>query len=182
MPVWRFGLVSWVNRKVVDPLIQIIKRGAEAKQLAFSTGLGITLGMFPIFGAPVVLSGVAIALLRSRCHAPSIMLANFIATPLQISLVIPYLRFGEIICGGPRFPLTPDALKKVLTGQASREVLLAVSHAVIGWVVAAPFILGVLYIVLVPCFKYLVKKLRPSSSPETELDSHDEFMIKVRDA
>ena len=44
--------------------------------------------------------------------------------------MIPFLRLGEAICGGPHFPLTPDALKKVVTGQASREVLLAVSHAV----------------------------------------------------
>lgn len=45
-------------------------------------------------------------------------------------MVIPFLRLGEAICGGPHFPLTPNALKKVVTGQASREVLLAVAHAV----------------------------------------------------
>lgn len=46
------------------------------------------------------------------------------------SLVVPFLRFGEAITGGPRFPFTSDALKKVLTGQASREVLLSILHAV----------------------------------------------------
>lgn len=181
MTSWRLGLISWLNRVVVDPILQIIKRGAEPKELAFSTALGTTLGLFPICGIPVFLCGVAITILRDRCHAPSIMLANIIATPLELSLVIPFLRLGEIICGGPRFPLTPNALKKVVTGQASLEVLLAVAHAVIGWIVAAPFVLGVLYIALVPTFKYLVQKFKPaSSSPVKQINSHDDFKIKVR--
>jgi len=46
------------------------------------------------------------------------------------SLVVPFVRFGEVMSGGPHFPLTSDALKKVFTGQASREVILSVAHAV----------------------------------------------------
>ena len=44
--------------------------------------------------------------------------------------MVPFLRFGEAISGGPRFPFTPDALKKVFTGQASHEVLLSIAHVV----------------------------------------------------
>ncbi|KAL6315250.1 hypothetical protein AAG906_000329 [Vitis piasezkii] len=33
--------------------------------------------------------------------------------------------------GGPHFPLTSDAMKKVLTGHASREVLLSIVHVVV---------------------------------------------------
>lgn len=46
------------------------------------------------------------------------------------SLVIPFLRLGEFISGGDQFPLTSDALKKVLTGEASKEVLLSIFNAV----------------------------------------------------
>lgn len=127
-------------------------------------------------GVTIFLCGMAIALLGSLCHAPSVMLANFIATPIELrycpiplkfsqsyflfvlqsyifmayvklyfffitlivssfallSLVVPFLRFGESISGGLHFPLTSDALKKVLTGQASHEVLLSIAHAVSG--------------------------------------------------
>jgi hypothetical protein len=48
----------------------------------------------------------------------------------NFSLIVPFLRFGEFMSGGPHFPLTSDALKKVLTGQASHEVILSVVHAV----------------------------------------------------
>ncbi|XVE70303.1 hypothetical protein DITRI_Ditri10aG0061500 [Diplodiscus trichospermus] len=124
------AVTVWLNKKIVDPLLQILRRGAEPKQLAFSAALGFTLGVFPICGVTVLLCGMAIALLGSLSHSPTIMLANFIATPIELSLVVPFLRFGEALSGGPHFPLTSDALKKVLTGQASHQVLLSIAHAV----------------------------------------------------
>ncbi|KAF7123632.1 hypothetical protein RHSIM_Rhsim12G0001800 [Rhododendron simsii] len=248
----------WFHRKIVDPLHQILRRGAEPKQLSFSAALGISLGVFPICGVTVFLCAMAIAVLGSRCHAPTVMLANFIATPIELSLVVPFLRLGEVISGGPHFPLTSDALKKVLTGQASREILYSILNAMpncreaiswrdwvlvcsrnhgklqlwtvklssallgypslfdedyfptlekrllpvlLGWLVAAPFILGVLHLLLLPCCKILVRKFStaPSSpkkplsaqivrklssapsSPNKALSSHTEVRLKVRD-
>ncbi|CAL9085881.1 unnamed protein product [Musa textilis] len=182
MPLWRCGLIPWMNRKVVDPFLQIIRKGAEPKQLAFSTALGMSLGLFPICGVTVFLCGMAIAILRHHCHAPSVMLANFVATPIELSLVIPFLRLGELITGGPHFPLTSDALSKVVSGQASQGVLIAILHALLGWIVAVPFILGTLYMILVPCFKFLVKKFNSHpSSPMKLVHPHTEIKIKVRD-
>lgn len=57
---------------------------------------------------------------------------DFCQYVLRWSLVVPFLRFGEVITGGAHFPLTSDALKKVLTGKASHEVLLSIAHAVGG--------------------------------------------------
>ncbi|XP_027348459.1 uncharacterized protein LOC113860029 [Abrus precatorius] len=156
------GITNWFQEKVTDPLLSVVRRGADPKQLAFSAALGITFGVFPICGVTVLLCGMAIALLGSLCHAPTVMLGNFIATPIELSLVVPFLRLGEAIFGGSHFPLTSDALKKVLTGQASREVILSVVHALIGWLVASPFILGVLYVMLLPCFKILIRKFSSS--------------------
>ncbi|KAL6498382.1 hypothetical protein OROHE_026650 [Orobanche hederae] len=190
----RFGLAfaSWLHKKVVDPLLQILRRGTEPRQLAFSASLGITLGLFPICGVTVFLCGIAIAVLGSLSHAPTVMLANFVATPIELSLMIPFLRFGELITGGPHFPLSSDALKKVFTGQASKEVLQSILHALLGWVVAAPFILGSLYLLSLPCFKILVRKFSPVpaspkkptgsiSSPRKAPNSPSEVRLKVRD-
>jgi len=129
MGVTKNRLASWFNRKIGKPLYLIVSRGTEPKQLAFSAALGFTLGIFPICGVTALLCGIAIALLGSACHAPTVLLANFIATPVELSLVIPFLRFGETLTGGSHFQLTSDALKKVFMGQASREVLLSIAHA-----------------------------------------------------
>ncbi|XP_074280174.1 uncharacterized protein LOC141605352 isoform X1 [Silene latifolia] len=164
MPLKTLGFGSWLHTKVVDPLLQIIRRGAEPKQLAFSSALGFTLGVFPICGVTVFLCGLAITILGSHCHAPTVLLTNFVATPVELSLIVPFLRLGETISGGSHFALTSDALKKVLTGEASTEVLLSIFHALLGWLIATPFIMAVLYILLLPCFKVLVRKFKSSSS------------------
>ncbi|EPS73525.1 hypothetical protein M569_01233, partial [Genlisea aurea] len=149
-------LASWFRKRIIDPLVQILRRGTEPKKLAFSASVGFTLGLFPICGVTVFLCGIAIAILGSYCHAPTVMLANFIATPVELSLVVPFLRLGERMAGGPHFPLTSDALKMVVRGEASREVLYSIVHAVLGWTVGAPIVFGAMYVVFVPCFKRLV--------------------------
>ncbi|KAJ0960809.1 hypothetical protein J5N97_001310 [Dioscorea zingiberensis] len=187
MAIWMSGLASWFNKKLIDPLLQIVKRGAEPKQIAFSTAWSVPNLWYEDCNhidlwVTVFLCGAAIALLGNRCHAPSVMLANFVATPIELSLMIPFLRLGEIISGGPHFPLTTDALKKVFTGQASRDVLLSIVHALLGWFVAAPFILGALYIAFLPCFKYLVHKFGSlPPSPKKPVYPQAEIKLKVRD-
>lgn len=175
------AISSWLHKKVVDPFVKILRRGAEPKQLAFSTALGISLGVFPIVGVTVFLCGVAIAVLGSSVNAPTVMLANFVATPLELSLMVVFLRFGEFVTGGDHFPLTSDALKKVLTGEASMEIFRSILHALLGWLVLAPLILGALYIILLPGFVILVHKFSSVSSPKLATPSGTELRLKVRD-
>ncbi|KAG8487237.1 hypothetical protein CXB51_020575 [Gossypium anomalum] len=160
---------GWLNEKIVDPMIQILRKGAQPKQLAFSAALGLTIGVFPICGVTVVMCGMAIAVLGSLAHSPTVMLANFIATPIELSLMVPFLRFGELLTGGEPFELTSDALNKVLTGQASTELLFSIARALLGWLVAAPIVLGTLYFIFLPMFKFLVPKF--GGAPEKK--EHD---------
>lgn len=133
-------------------------------------------------GTTVILCGIAAALLGSNIHTPTLMLANFVAMPIELSLVVPFLRLGEVITGGDHFALTSDALRMVITGQASRDVLLSVSHVMLGWLVAAPFILVVLYFVFIPCFKFLVHKFSSQPpSPKKTHHPHPEPKPKIRD-
>uniref|UniRef100_A0A453A3I2 DUF2062 domain-containing protein n=1 Tax=Aegilops tauschii subsp. strangulata TaxID=200361 RepID=A0A453A3I2_AEGTS len=163
-------VLAWLNARVVDPLLQVIQRGAEPKQLAFSAALGVTIGVFPICGTTVIIGGLAVAMLGARCNAVTVMVLNLAATPLELSLIIPFLRLGEVVTGGEHFPLTSDAFKMVLTGHASKDVLLSIFHAILGWMVAAPFVMAGLYTLSVPCFKYLVGRFGViPSSPRTPM-------------
>ncbi|KAK9075535.1 hypothetical protein SSX86_003859 [Deinandra increscens subsp. villosa] len=177
------GIGSWLNKKVVDPFVEILSRGAEPKQLAFSAALGITLGLFPIVGVPFFFCVLAIAMLGTSINAPTVMLANFVITPIELSLIIVFLRFGEFLTGGAHFPLTSDALKMVLTGKASMEIFLSIVHALLGWLVMAPFILGLVYIILVPCFTILVRKFGStvSSPKKDDATSYVQLTLKERD-
>ncbi|XP_039014629.1 uncharacterized protein LOC120144682 [Hibiscus syriacus] len=148
----------WLNQKIVDPMVQILKKGAEPKQLAFSVALGFTLGGVRWY------CGIAIAVLGSLANAPAIVLANFLATPMEVSLMVSFLRFGGALTGGEAFELTSDALNKVIIGQASTELLFSIARALLGWFVAAPIILVTLYLIFLPIFKFLVPKF--STSPQ----------------
>eukprot|EP00252_Welwitschia_mirabilis_P015867 TRINITY_DN35254_c0_g1_i1.p1 TRINITY_DN35254_c0_g1~~TRINITY_DN35254_c0_g1_i1.p1 ORF type:complete len:179 (-),score=21.91 TRINITY_DN35254_c0_g1_i1:253-789(-) len=171
---------GWFRRKVVDPLLVVVKRGAEPKQLALSAALGLTFGVFPICGVTVLLCGIAASFFGTAINTPTLMLANFVATPIELSLVLPFLRLGEFISGGDHFPLSTDALKKVITGHASHEVFLGIIHAIYGWLVASPFLLFTLYILFIPCFNFLVQKFKvPPSTPKA---SHLELKMKARNA
>lgn len=45
----------------------------------------LTLGsLSSLLGVTVFLCGIAIAVLGPLCHAPTVMLANFIATPIEL--------------------------------------------------------------------------------------------------
>lgn len=118
------------------------QKGCRTKELALSsTNCGTT----------VILCGIAADLLGSNIHTPTLMLANFVAIPIELSLVVPFLRLGEVITGGDHFSLTSDAL-------------------MLGSLVAALFILVVLYFVFIPCFKFLVLKF--SSHPPSPKNTH----------
>ncbi|KVH98228.1 hypothetical protein Ccrd_023518 [Cynara cardunculus var. scolymus] len=131
-------------------------------------------------GVTVFLCGLAIAALGHFVNAPTVMLANFIATPIELSLMVVFLRFGEFLTGGPHFPLTSNALKKVMRGEASMEIVRSILHALLGWLVLAPIILGTLYIILLPCFVILVHKFSNVSSPKASASS-TELRLRVRD-
>ncbi|CAF2056544.1 hypothetical protein HID58_070303 [Brassica napus] len=181
MAISKVRLKAWFDKKITEPLVQILRRGAEPKQLSFSAALGVTIGVFPICGVTVLLCGVAIALLGSLCHAPTVMLFNFIATPIELSLMVPFLRLGEKLTGGPHFPLTSDALKKVFTGQASREVFLSIGNALLGWLIATPFVIVGLYILFLPCFKILVRNFSSvSRTAKSPTSMHSDFKSKER--
>eukprot|EP01018_Ginkgo_biloba_P013158 Gb_16978 [translate_table: standard] len=146
----------WVRTKIVDPLLVIIRRGLGPKQLSISAAMGITLGVFPVCGMAVLLCTIAATLLRSNCHLPTLMLANLVSTPLQIGLIVPFLRLGEWASGGQHFSFTPNALWMAINGQASHAIIYGLVHALMGWAIMAPLLLGGFYVIFLPLFWWLI--------------------------
>jgi hypothetical protein len=159
---------NWVVRRfrsdVRDPLLAVLQRGAEPKTLAMSGALGITLGIFPIVGVTAFMCACAIAILGPRCNAPTMMIANLMVTPVELSLVVPFLRLGEKVVGGKHLLLSKDAFWRVLTFQASWDVVQGIFHAFVGWAIAAPFIVACLYALLLPLMTISVRKYGESGA------------------
>nr|PNR41021.1 hypothetical protein PHYPA_018424 [Physcomitrium patens] len=78
------------------------------------------------------------------------MLANVLAIPLQMSLIVPFLRVGGSVLGASLFALTKDTLWQALTGKSSGELVFAIGHAILGWLMSSPFLFMMLYALLLP--------------------------------
>jgi uncharacterized protein (DUF2062 family) len=129
----------------------LLRQGTTPEKLALSLALGITIGLVPVLGvSTAVCALVALAL---RLNMPAIQLVNYLLAPLQLLLVIPFLRLGEWLAQAPRFPITIDSGLTLLSQGVMQAVTVlssAILHATLGWLVLAPFAAFALYVTLRP--------------------------------
>lgn len=172
-------IVQWSRQKLVHPFVVILRRGLEPKLLALSAAMGLTLGVFPICGVPLLFCALAALVLRSNCHLPTLMLANFLASFFELGLVVPYMRVGESVTGGERFYLSSIGLWQALRGHESRVLFFGMLHAIIGWLVLAPITMAVLFVSFLPVFKYMTAKLQISKFPLHDSDGDHQADAKT---
>src|SRR5215510_2180462 len=97
-------MASFLRRRLVDPILELLRQGVTPEKIALSFALGLGIGIFPVLGVSTVLCTViAIAL---RLNLPAIHLANYAASPLQLLLIIPFVRMGEHVVNDPPQPLS----------------------------------------------------------------------------
>ncbi len=74
-------------------LMQALRQGIAPRQLAVTCALGIVIGIFPVLGTTTLLCFAAALMLR--LNIPIIQLVNYLMAPLQIILMIPFIKAGE---------------------------------------------------------------------------------------
>lgn len=82
--------------KSLDALKRLVavwlRQGVSPQRLALTLALGFAIGCIPILGVTTVLCvGVALAL---RLNFPVIQAANWSVMPLQVILIVPFVRLG----------------------------------------------------------------------------------------
>ncbi len=81
-----------------------LRQGISPRRLALTLALGFAVGCIPVVGIPTVLcAGLALAL---RLNLPAIQAANYVAMPLQLALIVPFVRLGRWLVpshSGPAF-------------------------------------------------------------------------------
>jgi hypothetical protein len=97
-----------MRRRLANPLLLLLKQGLTPRSLALSVALGATLGLFPLLGTTMALCGLAG--LALRLSHPALQLANYAVFPLQLSLVVAFVRLGERLMGAAPLPLSGERL------------------------------------------------------------------------
>lgn len=145
------------QRTLVVPMTNFLKQGISPRKLALTIALGIVLGIFPVFGFTTILC--TIAAVAFRVNMPAIQLVNYFVSPLQVLLIIPHIRAGEILFGEPPIPL--DVVQMMAMIQT--DVVGAVNvlwwtlfHAVVAWTLIGFPLVVLLYFILIPILDRLV--------------------------
>lgn len=83
---------SWMtNRK--EQVVEWLSLGISPRRLALTLALGFAIGCLPFVGITTALCAlVAVAL---RLNLPAIQAANYLAMPLQLFLIVPFVRLGR---------------------------------------------------------------------------------------
>ena len=77
-----------------------LRQGISPRRLALTLALGFAIGCLPVVGIPTALC--AVLALTLGLNQPAIQAANYAAMPLQILLIVPFLRLGRwLLSAGP---------------------------------------------------------------------------------
>ncbi len=70
-----------------------LRQGISPRRLALTLTLGFVIGCLPLVGLPTALC--ALVALTFRLNQPAIQVANYVAMPFQVALIIPFVRLGS---------------------------------------------------------------------------------------
>ena len=141
-----------------NKLIAFLKMGITPERLALCIGLGIAIGLVPALGTTTLLCALAAFLFR--LNLPAIQLVNYFVYPLQLALLIPFIRAGEWLFGVEPLNLSLELIQRMMKANLWETVIglwSATMRAVIVWLSIAPVVVALVYLVMTP----ILKKLKP---------------------
>jgi uncharacterized protein (DUF2062 family) len=78
---------------------QWLLQGVSPERLALTLALGCAIGCLPVVGVPTLLcAALALAL---KLNLPAIQAANYAVMPLQLVLIVPFVRLGGWLIASP---------------------------------------------------------------------------------
>lgn len=150
---------GWVRRKFVFPLFRAIKRGISIERLSISLALGITLGLIPLYGLTTLLvAGIAVSL---RLNHVAMQIAHYIVHPLQLVLLIPFLKLGTVLIKSSDINFTVQQyihlFKTDFWGALSQLWLVNLSAIGIWLIISIPLSISLYYSLIYLIRKHFIK-------------------------
>lgn len=113
-----------------------LRQGISPRRLALTLALGFALGCIPVIGVTTVLCAVLAIVLR--LNLPAIQVANYAAMPLQLALIVPFVRLGGwLVSSAPARLVTPRALLHLSTLSLAARLSGLAGEALLAWLLVA---------------------------------------------
>lgn len=129
---------NWFKRKLIVPLLDLLKQGISPSKLSLALTLGFLLAVFPVFGSHTLLCFLIIWLFR--LNPAAVFLINNLSYPLIFVTYLPFIRMGEWIFNAPTLPFSiPQILEMIKDSPWNAIMFLwdATMQAIIAWGVVA---------------------------------------------
>ncbi len=129
-----------------------LSEGLTPRQLGLTLALGFAIGCIPLVGVTTAICTVVA--LGLRLNLAAMLAASWVAMPLQLVLLFPYLRLGQWIFPGSRSVDTASLAAQLQL--APVHALVALSdiflHALVAWLITAGPGAGLLMVALTVVF------------------------------
>ena len=156
---------GFLRRRLVQPILDLLRQGITPEKIALSIALGITLGVTPVIGSTSILCFVAALLLG--LNLPAIQLVNYFVYPLQLALLIPFLQTGTHIFGGSAVDFSLGQIFHLIRTDVWRALAIlwtATLRAMLLWLIASPIVAAAIYFVLAPALRRLAEAIQQRSA------------------
>jgi uncharacterized protein (DUF2062 family) len=116
--------------------LQGLRQGISPRRLALTLALGFAIGCIPVVGIPtLVCAALAVAL---RLNLPAIQAANYAVMPLQLLLIVPFVRLGGWLIASSHNPsFQAGALLHASPQGLATQMGWLAGQALLAWVLIA---------------------------------------------
>jgi uncharacterized protein (DUF2062 family) len=146
--------------RLTRPFVDLLRQGITPEKVALTIALGIAIGVTPVLGSTTGLC--ALAAIALRLNLPAIQLVNWFTYPLQLVLIIPFLRIGAWLFGDRQLPgLTLSRIFELIRTNILHAIATlgsATLHALVAWLLIAAVVTALLYALLLPVLKMLWRR------------------------
>jgi len=157
---------TWLYRRAVLPILALLRMGASPRTLAWSIAAGVVIGINPILGSTTFLC-LAIAFFL-RLNVAASQIANHAVYPLELLLVIPFIRLGSRIFHTVPMPLSPEMfLEGVRRSPVAlvRQLWMWEWHAFAVWLAIAAVAVPGIAFALTPVLRRLLVRVQRHEYP-----------------
>ncbi len=142
------------SSKYLEPIKKLLLQGTSPRSIAFGIAGAAVIGVFPVLGSTTILCTVFA--LSFRLNLPLVQLINLSVYPLQLILLIPFMKLGEMFF---RFEIMRYGLNDIIKMISENTfhsimVLWNVTLQAIGaWLIVAPITSLIIYLILHQLFQ-----------------------------
>ncbi len=140
---------NFFYRRIAAPILALLVQGITPDKIALSLSFGIVLGIFPVLGSTTLLC--LLAALLFQLNLPAIQLVNYLIYPVQLLLLVPFIRMGEKLFRVKQLSLSVTQILAMIRADlphAISTLWLTEVHAISAWLLIGAPAIFVIYFVL----------------------------------